>query len=153
MTGFEERWAVTALASFAPEGPADGGPQADEVLPAVTPRPGEVDYLQTLRTMLGGANLVGRLGIRLAIWLIAFSPFWSLHRFRTLGGLLPPERSTLIHRLLEHPWFAVRELCLLLKVVTCMALLAPGPVRARTAFDPPSDDPPTPHPDHQEVAR
>jgi len=158
MRRFEERWAVTALASFAPEAPEEASPEARANLPVVTPLAGEVDYLQALRTMVDGSNFLGRLGIRLAIWMVAFSPLWALRRLKTFSGLELRQRSELLHRLLEHPNFAVRELCLLIKVVTCMALLAPGPVRARTSFDLPSESPalptsaPAANSDHQEVA-
>ena len=56
-------------------------------------------------------------------------------RRRAIAGLEGWQRTELLHRLLEHPAYMVRELSLLLKVVTCMALLQPGPVRERTAYD------------------
>lgn len=150
MRRFEERWAVAALSSFAPE--TDAGADAG----LLTPRPGETDYEGALRTMVQGSNLLGRLGIRLAIWLVAFSPFWALRRLRTFAGLEQHQRTELLHRLLEHPAYAVRELTLLLKVVTCMALLRPGPVRARTAYDLPAEavlpGSPAANSNHQEVA-
>jgi len=138
MKRIEERWAVAALSGFAPEseGPREG---------LVTARPGSIDYRQTLRTMSGRSTILGRLGIRLAIWLIALSPIWSLRRLRLFPALEPAARADLLHRLLEHPLFAVRELCLLLKVVACMAFLAPGAVRAQTRFrDVDEDDPEKP---------
>ncbi|MDF1563585.1 MAG: hypothetical protein P1V51_11110 [Deltaproteobacteria bacterium] len=128
MRGFEERWAVATLGSFAPE-------RAEPATGLLAPRPGEVDYLAALEAMMAGSNRLARFGLRLALWLVALSPLWAQRRLKTIAGLEGWQRTELLHRLLEHPVYLVRELCLLLKVVTCMALLQPGPVRERTDYD------------------
>ncbi len=121
MTRLEERWALAALEGFSPP---SGVPAA--------PRPGEVDFLSTLRSMVASSTRLGRLGLRLAVWLLATAPLWTLGRLALLPSIPVAERGPLLERLLGHRSYAVRELCLLLKVVASMALLAPRPVQVRT---------------------
>jgi hypothetical protein len=122
MTRLEEGWALAALEGFSPPGEAPAAPRAGD----------EVDYLGTLRAMASASTALGRLGLRLAVWLLATAPLWTLGRLTLLPSLPVAERGALLDRLLQHRRYAVRELCLLLKVVASMALLAPRPVQVRT---------------------
>ncbi|MFI5305796.1 MAG: hypothetical protein ACHQ53_00510 [Polyangiales bacterium] len=131
MMAFERRWASHLLAAFAPE---DG--------PGLAPAPGEVDYLGVLRRMMHEATPLARLGLRLAIWIAALAPLWLWGKLATVSKLGSERRAQLLGELLLHRAFAVRELCLLLKLCAAMALLGSGPVRMRSGYDrvqPPSE--------------
>jgi hypothetical protein len=124
MFGFEIRWAEAILEAYAP---SDG--------PGLAPTPGEVDYLGWFLSMRTRAPFLAALGLRLAVWIIALSPIWHTRRLRTFGSLALGERAALLDRLLNHGWFAVRELTLLMKIQASMSLLGTATVRARSGYD------------------
>lgn len=121
---FEERWVRVILGSFAPEAAL-----------GLSPREGEVDYVATFRGMRQSARPVARIGLRLALWLIALSPVWLTGRPRTLTDCALRARQALLARLLDHRAFAVREAALVLKLAACLALFASDAVRARSGYD------------------
>jgi hypothetical protein len=124
MMAFEQRWARQLLAAFAPEGG-----------PGLAPAAGEVDYLSVLRRMMHEATPLARLGLRVAIWIAALAPLWSWGKLATVSKLGHERRAQLLRELLSHRAFAVRELCLLLKLCAAMALLGASSVRARSGYD------------------
>src|SRR5262245_44816661 len=104
MTRWELDWARDVLSAFAPIESGAG----------LSPLPGEVDYLTTLRRMVRCSTPLAGLGLRFALWMVAFAPFWLLGRWVTFSKLALRERSELLSRLLRHTSFIVRELSLLL---------------------------------------
>jgi len=124
MTRMERRWAVTALEAFAP--PGDEG---------LVPKPGEVDWGGTLDEMLAIGTRLSAFGVRLAVWIATFAPWWILRRPRTLKGLDVPTRARVLSRLLESRIYIVRELMLLLKIVASTAFLGVASVRDRSHYD------------------
>jgi hypothetical protein len=124
MLELEQQWAQGILASFAPP---DG--------PGLAPRTGEVDYMPAFVALLTGAAPLSRVGLRLALWLVALSPLFVLFRPRTFMGLAPHERTALLGRLLEHRSFALRESTFLMKTAACLALLGSDTVRERSLYD------------------
>ena len=131
MTRWELSWAVEVLAAFAPSS-TEGRSAASR---ALTPRDGEVDYLKTFRRLMQGSTPLGALGLRVALWMVAFAPFWLLGRFSTFPELARGERTELLSRLLRHTSHFVRELSLLLKFAAAVALLGTPSVRARSGYD------------------
>lgn len=129
MMAFEERWAAAVLAGFAP--PSDSG---------LAPRAGDVDYLEAMREMMRVGTSLSRIGMRVALFIAALSPFWMRFRFRTFVSLVPSERAEMLARLLRHRIFMVRELMLLLKLCACMALFRSPAVRARSRYDRPDEE-------------
>jgi hypothetical protein len=128
LLAFEERWAAAVLEGFAP--PAGAG-ESD-----LAPMPGEVDYVAAARVLMKHTNLKAALGMRAAVWMVALSPIWSKNRERkTLADLDPPARAKVLERLLGHDSFAVRELTLFLKVVSCMAIFGVPALRERAHYD------------------
>src|SRR5262245_17385409 len=121
---FERRWMKALLEAFAL--PHQKG---------LSPQPGEVDYLSTAETMMRSSTTWASFGIRAALWLIAWSPFWLYGKVQSISALSLRERSDLLRGLLCHPRFAVRELAGLLKIVACFALLGTASVRARANYD------------------
>ncbi len=123
MTRLERFWASTVLPSFAG---SDHGFRVGET---------EVDYLAGLARFMGAASEKAKLGIRLAFFLAVTTPLWIGGRFRRFSTLSPSERSELLDAMSRHRIFLVRELCLLLKLIACMAIFrAPG-TRERTGYD------------------
>lgn len=125
MRSFERRWVRVVLGSFAAEGSSE-----------LAPRAGEVDYLGTFLGMRASARPVARIGLRLALWLVALSPLWYGRRWCTFAGLSLDERQGLLGRLLEHPALAVRESAFMMKLAACLALFASDSLRARSGYDP-----------------
>jgi hypothetical protein len=130
LTAFERRWAVDLLSAFAPEGGR-----------GLSPLPGEVDYLAMFDRMSRGATRLAALGLRAALWIVAFAPLWQRGKLQTLSASSMQARAGVLATLLVHRNFIVRELTLLLKLCASMALFASQSVRARSAYDDVSDAP------------
>ena len=122
LTRLECRWAEAAVEAIYP-GSAETG-------------------LAGIRTMNAGAffrellpTLPWRaaLGVRLAVWLVAVAPWFSIRRFATIARLGPAERERVIAALIASPWYAVRSLAMLLKALGALLYAADDRVRARMA--------------------
>lgn len=124
MTRLTTKWASLVLSGFAQ--PTAAG---------LTVMPNEVDYATTFRRLLRGSTRLAALGLLLGLGLAVLAPLWKWGRFTTFAGLSPVDRATLLGELLRHPWFAVRELTLLLKLAAALALLGTPSVRARSGYD------------------
>ncbi|HEX4351975.1 MAG TPA: hypothetical protein VHZ95_03655 [Polyangiales bacterium] len=124
MTRFEQLWTSDVLTAF-----------TQEEVQGLIPLPGEVDYLKAFRKMRNGSTALCALGLRIAIWMVAFAPLWLLGRFVTFSELARAERTQLLSRLLAHKNFAVRELTLLLKLTAAMAIFGTASIRARSGHD------------------
>lgn len=123
LTRLEVFWAGLVLPSFAG---SDAG---------FTVREGEVDYLAGLARFMGSASEKAKLGIRFAFFLAVTTPVWVGGRLRGFASLSPTERSEHLDAMSRHRIFLVRELCLLLKLIACMAIFRAPSTRARTGYD------------------
>ena len=128
MTRWEQAWADAVLTAFVVE---------DGQGPELHVRRGEVDFLRALRAMRSRGSKFAAFGLRAAIWMVATAPVWLFGRCAMITTLARAERTELLHRLLTHRSFAVRELTLLLKLTAAMALLGTASVRARSHYDAP----------------
>ncbi len=126
MLAFEERWAVAVLAEFAPAGG-----------PGFSPREGEVDYLGALRGMMRASTRTAALGLRLALWITALAPLWLLGKVQTFRGIARERRTEILQRLLNHRFYIVREMVLVLKMSACFALFRVGSLRERSRYESP----------------
>jgi hypothetical protein len=124
LTSLETFWARNVLSSFT--GASTG----------FTVEAGEVDYVEGLRRFMATASDKACLGIRVAFLLVVTSPLWAMGRFARFSRLSATDRAALMDRLLSHRFFFVRELCLLLKLIACMAIFRVEGTRARTSYDP-----------------
>lgn len=124
LTSLETFWARNVLSSFTG---ASAGFTVGE---------GEVDFVDGLRRFMATASDKACLGIRVAFLIVVTSPVWAMGRFARFSRLGPVERAALMDRLLSHRFFFVRELCLLLKLIACMAIFRSEATRARTGYDP-----------------
>ena len=127
LTQPERQWLTAIMEGFAPPGSGDAEHLA--------PERGEVDYAGTFEELNGAGGPKVRYGIRAAALLIASSPVWMRARPTFIDGLNTAERIALLEDLLQHPLQIVRELTLLMKVQTSMALLREPTVRARSNYD------------------
>lgn len=124
MLAFEARWVRIVLASFAPA-----------AAPGLSPREGEVDYLATFASMRASAGPLARVGMRLALWLVALAPMWLAKRRGTMASVPLDVRQALLAALLEHRVYPVREAAFMLKLAASLALFASDAVRARSGYD------------------
>ncbi|HEY8430351.1 MAG TPA: hypothetical protein VIL20_18350 [Sandaracinaceae bacterium] len=126
MTGIEREWTGLVLSSFAG---SSAGLTVDE---------GEVDYVASALRFTSAASRKACLGLRVAIVMVMTAPLWMWGRLTSLRGLTREERSDLLDQMLRHRVFFVRELCLLLKLVACMAIFRSPAMREKSGFDAPS---------------
>jgi len=95
---------------------------------------GPIDWDRGVRDFLEKASPKGRLGVRVGLFLAMTAPLWMWGRLSTARGLRGEDRGRLLHELLEHRIFLVRELTLLIKLVACMAMLRDDAVRESTGY-------------------
>jgi hypothetical protein len=100
----------------------------------------EVDWISGLERFLKTASDKARLGIAVALVAFFFSPLFVLGRFHTLAKASNQERAAAMERLLDHRFFLVREMALLVKLVACMAMFRVTSLRERTGYDDPGHD-------------
>lgn len=126
MWSFERRWLLCVLASFAPEGG-----------PGLAPRGEPVGYLESFDSLYRhGAPLV-RIGLRLALWLVVWSPLWLELRPHLLTSFALDERQRLLDRVIQHDLLPLREAVFSLRLCACLALFANEALRARSGYDGP----------------
>ncbi len=123
LTRLETFWASLVLPSFA--GTGHGFTVAEK----------EVDYLDGLGRFMEKASDKACLGIRVAFLLAVTAPIWITGRFTGFASLTPAERSDVLDKMSRHSVFFVRELCLLLKLIACMAIFRQKSTRERSGYD------------------
>ena len=121
---FERRWAVAAMQAIFP-GSSDVG-LADI---------GAMDIDGFLDEFVAVLPWRATIGVRLAVWLVAFAPFWVLSRFATIVRLSARDRERVVVALISSETYAIRSLALVLK--TLGALLYAADDRVRTRLIPP----------------
>ncbi len=112
MYSFERRWGAAALEGFCPS--SSRGRQLPDQL---VPEDGEVAWGSALDRTASALNSRARLGLRVAIWLVTWSPLWLLGRLSPLHRMPSSTRAVILDQLLRHRFFAVRELTMLLNEV------------------------------------
>ena len=79
-----------------------------------------------------------RLGLRVAVWLVALAPLFVLRRVATIRGLAPADGERVVAALCASRSYGVRSLVMLLK--TFGALLYAGDDRIRARLRPATSD-------------
>lgn len=123
MLAIERDWTRVVLSSFA--GSREGF------------RAEGVDYFYAAKRFMEAGSQKAAIGLRFAVFLATTAPLWMWGKLRTLKSFSPEERSRLMDEMLRHRVFFVRELCLLLKLVACMAIFRSSEARARSGYDRP----------------
>lgn len=126
LSGVERFWGGLVLPAFA------GSPRG------FTVERGEVDYVAALATFVASAGTRARLGLAFALALAVTTPLWIGGRLRGFASYSAEGRAELLAAMSSHRVFLVRELCLLLKLVACLAIFRVPSTRARTSYDVPS---------------
>lgn len=126
MLAIERRWAQVVLSSFA--GSKEGFVPDDDV-----------DYVAAALMFTKAGSEKAALGLRVAVLMVITAPLWAWGKLRRLSSLPAEERSRLMDELLRHRFFFVREMCLLLKLVSCMAIFRSADARQRSGYDRPAN--------------
>ena len=124
MLAFERRWLSIILASFAPEGG-----------PGLSPRTDQVRYLESFDLLYERGAPLARIGLRLALWIVVFSPLWLELRPHLLPSFQLEERQRLLARVIVLDALPLREAVFALRLCACLALFANEDLRARSGYD------------------
>jgi hypothetical protein len=120
LTSFERGWAAAAMEAIFP-GRSDLGLSDIRAM--------NVDGF--LRELMAHLPLRAAVGVRLAVWLVAFAPLFVLTRFATIAGLPRQDRERTLGTLIASPSYVVRSLVLILKAMGALLYAADGGVRTR----------------------
>lgn len=107
LLSFERRWLLTILAAMYPSG-------ADERLPVGA---ADVPVRSFLDDLWRHAPTETLLGVRLATWVIAWSPLFTIGRPTTFARLKDVDRVRVLERLAGSRVYAIRELAEMLKMM------------------------------------
>lgn len=126
LTKLESRWARGAFGAIFPaSGPAKIGIC-------------DLDVEAFVSEVRSATSFKSALGIRAAIWIVAFAPLFVLGKFRTIAGLDQASRELVVGSLLGSPIFFVRQLTMLLKAIGAL-LYAGAPAVRRIMIPPPAE--------------
>jgi hypothetical protein len=120
LTGFEKTWGQAALGAMFPGSREDG---FDDIV--------RMDVRGFLADVTKSLTFKAALGLRVALWLVAFAPLFVLGRLVTLPGLQAAERERVIAALSESRWYTIRSLAMLLKTFGAMLYAGDERIRAR----------------------
>ena len=126
LTRLENAWAGAALGAIFP-GASDVG------LGGIC----EMDVGGFLRGVMRGLPFRPALGLRVAVWLAALAPVFTLGKLRTIAGLRPADRELLVVRLFASRWYALRSMMMILKTFGALLYAGDPAVRARLMASPP----------------
>lgn len=110
LTGFEKRWAEVIGRSLFPMGVLDGNTDGAKLGE-------ELDEFRSISPWWTA------LVIRLALWIVWFSPPFYARRLSTFGGLSDADRVECLEHVLVARSYSVRELAMLLKLGFCSTAL------------------------------
>ena len=120
LTRFEHRWAAATLGAMFPG-------SRDEGFAGIA----GMDVHGYLIGMVRALPFKARLGLRAAIWLVAFAPLVVLRRMATISGLPPAEAERVVASLCASPSYGVRSLVMLLKTFGALLYAGDDGIRAR----------------------
>lgn len=127
-SAMELRWAEAALDIIYPSAPELGFPLGIRDL-------GVGAFMQDIRRRVPAQTAIG---IRAAIWIIAFAPIFVIGRLGTIASIGRPERARVLDVLLDSPIYAIRQLVTLFKVTGALLYGGDPRIRARVGFPPQS---------------
>lgn len=114
---FEHQWAEVVFDGMFPA-------KADARIPMGARDADMVGLFEEARNMVPARVA---LGLRLALWLVAMAPLFTIGKLVTIGGLADADRERVLLALLSSPLYFVRQLTLLLKTFGAFFFLtAPG---------------------------
>jgi hypothetical protein len=104
---FEHRWLMSLLEVIVPSGTNDRLPLGARDVPVE----------QFLDDAYTATPLDFKLGFRVCLWVVMFSPLFLLRRFKLAAGLTREERLALLERFAASDIYLVREMPVMFKVV------------------------------------
>jgi hypothetical protein len=117
---FECRWAEAAVGAIFPGSREDGF--ADIAA---------MDVPGFFRDVMRYLPLRSALGVRIAIWIVAWAPLFVIGRFATIAGLALGEREAVLDRLSLSTSYTIRSLVMILKTMGALLYAGDDGVRAR----------------------
>jgi hypothetical protein len=127
LTKVESRWARGAFGAIFPANRVTGIGICD------------LDLETFLMEVRSATSFKSALGVRAAIWIVAFAPLFVLgpirSKFRTIAGLDQASREVVVAALMASPIYFVRQLTMLLKAIG--AILYAGAPAVRKIMIPP----------------
>ena len=120
LTRFEHRWAEATLGAMFPGSGAEGFAGI-----------AGMDVHGFLVGVVRALPFKARLGLRAAIWLVAFAPLVVLRRMTTIRGLAPADAERVVASLCASPSYGVRSLVMLLKTFGALLYAGDDGIRAR----------------------
>ena len=111
------------------------------VLTDVVPGSEGVPLRRFVDDLLGHAPLEFVFGLRACLWLLVCSPPFTVRRFRSYFGLEREQRLAVHARLKHSPFYVLRELPLLFKMVGCLGYLGLPDVQERLGISPRDEEP------------
>ena len=118
LLSFERSWTDAAFDAIYPDGTALG-PGVGSMHPARF-------FDDTLREV----PLEQSVGLRLALWIVALAPIFTIAKLGTIASIAPGERTRVLERLLGSPVYAVRQLVMALKAMATLLYSQSAAVRA-----------------------
>lgn len=117
---------------------------ADAAFDAMFPPPPKSALAHGIREMhpaaflddvLASVPVEPSIGLRVALWIVALAPLFTIRRFATIASLGEDDRERVLERLLASPIYAVRQLVVGLKAMGSL-LYAKSPVVRRQMTTP-----------------
>jgi hypothetical protein len=126
---FERTWSDAAFDAMYPDPPsqADG----DKKRPFIERGIKSLEPTPAFASMLGDLPFEQSMGLRVALWIVALAPFFTIRRLGTIASLAPADRVRVLDKLLASPIYAVRQLVAGFKAVGSLLYARTGSVRAQ----------------------
>ncbi|MBI4821651.1 MAG: hypothetical protein HY791_35650 [Deltaproteobacteria bacterium] len=125
LLAFERRWLEVLLGAMIPTVPGSTKPSLSQVWPEVVSG-GFIGELERSAPPLFG------LGVHVSICFLWWSPLFLLSRWTHFGALDDHARDTLLARAMGHPSYVVRQLTIVMKLLSCFAYFRSA--KTREAF-------------------
>src|SRR5262249_32692452 len=120
LTRLENTWAEAAMVAIFPGSTEDGLTGIDRM-----------DVRGFLIEVMRRVPFRAALGLRVAVWLVAFAPLFVLGRLTTITRLAQADREQLVGRLVASKSYVIRSLVLIIKTMGALLYAADDRVRAR----------------------
>lgn len=119
LSSWELGWAVAAFGGLFPRG----------AHPLLSVGIEDTEIAPPLQALLAAAPSHAVWGVRAALVMCTLAPLFLLKRFTTLGRLDAAEKTLVMGTLLSSPWYPVRQLALLLKMMGALLFARAPEVR------------------------
>ncbi|AKV03052.1 hypothetical protein AKJ09_09715 [Labilithrix luteola] len=127
LRSFELAWTDAAFDAIFPEPSALTVPSAPRLPHGIV----KLHPARFFDDLLVDVPLEQSLGLRLAVWMVAFAPIFTFRRLGTIASLPTSERVRLLERLVASPFYVIRQLVISLKSIGTLLYARSPSVRAR----------------------